>query len=347
MIRFKNLLVENPDTLVYKSNRYNYTRSCARSAFFVYNDIIDTQIYLFGYSDIKKEFFCTNPEVLKQINELTNNDDIKYDSDKDDSSDDGQIDYWAKNAIEILKLGNSGGGHQRLYTILKGIGRIRRGQTYISSARLFEVDDDTDKKMICSFWETKNTVLKYMNFWEDAIKFNGFDPKEILYEPSKFFYTYSQLMDINYDASKQTTVVPVKDSTLQKVIDDKTNEYVDKRGKLHTTGATLTPEEKNSLNLEVFSLDTEIKILTDIKKSGITDYNTPGLQQSVKSVVDRAVAQYEHDKTKRYNLGAETEKQFGGMPMAQIRSLYRGIPLGKLIKKESLYKKLMRHMKLL
>jgi len=339
MIRFKNLLVENPDTLVYKSKRYNYTTQFNRSAFFVYKDSVDEKIYLFGYSAIKKEFFCTNSEVLKQIDALANNSDIKYDSDKYD-----QNDYWGKDAILGLKRGNSGGGHSSLEQVLLGLDRM--DGLPIIRGRLFEVDD-SDKKIICSFWETRDIVLKYINFWEDAIKFNGFDPKEILYEPSKFFYTYSQLMDVNYDAAKQFTVEPIKDSTLQKAIDDKTNEYVDKRGKLHTTGATLTPEEKNSLDLEVFSLDTEIKVLTDIKKSGITDYNLPGLQRSVKSVVDRAVAQYEHDKTKRYNLGAETEKQFGGMSMAQIRSLYRGIPLGKLIKKESLYKKFMRHMKLL
>jgi hypothetical protein len=212
---------------------------------------------------------------------------------------------------------------------------------------LFEVEDSGKKIMICSFWERRDIVVSYMNFWEEAIKFNGIDPKQVIYEPYKFFYTYDQLLDPNYDSAKQTTVDPVKVDTIQKVIDDKTNEYVDKRAKLHTTGATLTPEEKEALDKEVFALDTEIKVLTDLKKSGITDYDRAGLQQSVKTVVDRAVAQYEHDKKKRYNLGAETEKQFGGMPMAKIRSLYRGIPLDKLIKKESIYKKFLRHMKLL
>jgi len=340
MIRFKNLLVENPDTLVYKSNRYNYTTPFNRSAFLVYKDIGNNKHNLFGYSAIKNEFFCSNPEVLKQIEELSVRD-IQYDPDKYD-----QHEYWAKTGIEKLKKGNYGGGHSLLEEILGGLNRIE--SSAISRARLFEVEDSGKKIMICSFWERRDTVILYMNFWEEAIKFNGIDPKQVIYEPDKFFYTYDQLLDPNYDASKESEKqLTVKVDTIQKVIDDKTNEYVDKRAKLHTTGATLTPEEKEALDKEVFVLDTEIKILTDLKKSGITDYDRAGLQQSIKNVVDRAVAQYEHDKKKRYNLGAETEKQFGGMPMAKIRSLYRGIPLDKLIKKESIYKKFMRHMKLL
>ena len=37
---------------------------------------------------------------------------------------------------------------------------------------------------------------------------------------------------------------------LDKVIDDKTQEFVEKRGKLHSTGATFTPAEKQNLENE-------------------------------------------------------------------------------------------------
>jgi DNA helicase-2/ATP-dependent DNA helicase PcrA len=43
----------------------------------------------------------------------------------------------------------------------------------------------------------------------------------------------------------------------------------------------------------------------------------------------------------RPSAAQQAEKQYG-MPIAQIRQKYRGIPLDQLVKKESLYKKLLK-----
>ena len=46
-------------------------------------------------------------------------------------------------------------------------------------------------------------------------------------------------------------------------------------------------------------------------------------------------------KKKTYSLVKQAEKQYG-MPIAQIRQKYRNVPLDQLVKKESLYKKLLK-----
>ena len=65
----------------------------------------------------------------------------------------------------------------------------------------------------------------------------------------------------------------------------------------------------------------------------------------LKNLVSRSVQRKLHDKEKqkqdRYSLIAQAEKQYG-MPIAQIRQKYRGVPLDQLVKKESLYKKLLK-----
>jgi hypothetical protein len=126
---------------------------------------------------------------------------------------------------------------------------------------------------------------------------------------------------------------------ISSVIDTKTKEFVDKRAKLHTTGAALTTAEKEALEVEVDSLETEIKLLRDIMASGEKYYT-----DNVKDVVSKSVARKLHAKKKekqdQYSLIAQAEKQFG-MPIAQIRQKYRGVPLDQLIKKESLYRKIM------
>jgi hypothetical protein len=129
-------------------------------------------------------------------------------------------------------------------------------------------------------------------------------------------------------------------SELEKVIDDKTQEYIEKRGKVHTLGATLTSSEKQNLENEVDALEIEVNILNDLLTSGEKFYN-----DNVKSVVNTSVQRKLHAKQKekqdRYSLIAQAEKQYG-MPIAQIRQKYRNVPLDQLVKKESLYKKLLK-----
>jgi hypothetical protein len=134
--------------------------------------------------------------------------------------------------------------------------------------------------------------------------------------------------------------------SLEKVIHNKNKEFVEKSGKLHSAGAVgkndkpPTPEEKAALEKEVDGLDIEIKILRDLLASG-EKYYTDNIKDVVATSVQRKLHALEKEKKNRYSLIAQAEKQYG-MPIAQIRQKYRGIPLDKLVKKESLYKKLLK-----
>jgi hypothetical protein len=128
--------------------------------------------------------------------------------------------------------------------------------------------------------------------------------------------------------------------TIEKVIDDKTQEFVEKRGKLHSTGAAFTPSEKQNLEKEVDSLEIEIKILNDLLNAGIKNY-TDNVKDVVAKSIQRKLHAVSKEKQDRYSLIAQAEKQYG-MPIAQIRQKYRNVPLDQLVKKESLYKKLLK-----
>ena len=127
---------------------------------------------------------------------------------------------------------------------------------------------------------------------------------------------------------------------LDKVIDDKVEEYSEKRGKLHTTGATFTTVEKQNLENEVDSLEIEIKILYDLLNSG-EKYYTHNVKSVVATSIQRKLHVKQKEKQDRYSLASQAEKQYG-MPIAQIRAKYRNVPLDQLVKKESLYKKLLK-----
>lgn len=184
MIKLKNLLAENPDTLKYGGRRYGYTTPANRSAFFVYRDKKTNKTELFGYSDIKKEFFSSDPSVVAEIKEVEQKDGDNRDHDK-------------LYNINRLRKGNNGGGHSNLESILYDIKRLDGDS--ISRARIFEVDGEDGKKVIiCSFWDNKSVALEYMDFWKQAIEINGYKPEEILYEPYINLYTYEQFIDPNY-----------------------------------------------------------------------------------------------------------------------------------------------------
>jgi hypothetical protein len=404
-----------------------------------------------------------------------------------------QLNYWGQRAITNLKNSNSGGGHLDIENLLKGIGRFGFYADPLLKGRIFEVGDDKDvvddshlkiettipsgKAIIVTFWDSKREkIVKYKDQYEKVIEFNGYDPKECLYEPSMDFYTYTEfynnnepksieskpvqpvvgtkasdsfnvgdkvkvkgmnvagevlsisaantiklkvtksdlktvpvgsefdfpyyglqldtshttkfkvgdkirlkgLTDITGDvthvdgnhitieitsskysfgafrqgralkilASGAELVQPQSDDTvaasakLDKVIDDKTQEFVEKRGKLHSTGATFTPVEKANLEKEVDSLEIEIKILNDLLTSG-EKYYTDNVKDVVATSVQRKLDANNKEKQDRYSLVKQAEKQYG-MPIAQIRQKYRNVPLDQLVKKESLYKKLLK-----
>lgn len=190
MIKLKTLLIENPDTLKYDGKMYKYTSPANRSAFFVYRDKVTNKNELFGYSDIKEDFFSSDPSVVTDINEgKYNNDGLYY--------------------INYLRKSKNGGGHNSLEQVLYSINRIQGDA--ISRARIFEVKGEDDKKVIvCSFWDEKSDALRFIDFWKQSIEFNGYKPEEILYEPYKNFYTYEQFVDPNYVAGESPDVTSKK-----------------------------------------------------------------------------------------------------------------------------------------
>jgi len=480
---FRDLLLENPDTVYYKRKTYSYRSPANKCAFLVYKDEKSGKNAIFGYS-YEKGFYCDDPEVLKDVDELSNQPSIKF---NDDTNSDNQLDYWGQKSINYLKNGNSGGGHLDIENLLKGIGRFGIYADPILKGRIFEVDDAKDvvddsdlkiesaipsgKGIIVTFWDSKREkIIKYKDQYEKVITFNGYDPKECLYEPSMNFYTYDNFYNdgpsitekpsqttksenfkvgdkvkikgfaditgevthvdgnhitIEITSSKYSfgafrqgralkilassaelvqsvagtkasdsfsvgdkvkvkgmnvagvvlsvsaantiklkvtksdlKTVPVgsefnfpyyglqSDDTvaasakLDKVIDDKTQEFVEKRGKLHSTGATFTPVEKANLEKEVDSLEIEIKILNDLLTSG-EKYYTDNVKDVVATSVQRKLHANNKEKQDRYSLVKQAEKQYG-MPIAQIRQKYRNVPLDQLVKKESLYKKLLK-----
>ena len=463
---FRDLLLENPDTVYYKRKTYSYRSPANKCAFLVYKDEKSGKNAIFGYS-YEKDFYCDDPEVLKDVDELHKQASIKLDT---GNNSDNQL-YWAQRAISNLKNGNSGGGHLDIENLLKGIGRFGIYADPLLKGRIFEVDDAKDvvddsdlkiesaipsgKGIIVTFWDSKREkIIKYKDQYEKVITFNGYDPKECLYEPSMNFYTYDNFYNggpsisekplktttsnttdtapwstqtggnsvsfkvgdkvrlkglkdvvgdvthidgdyvtVNITSSKYSLgpfrqgrdikqdvlsinaantikfkvtksdlrTVPVgsefdwpyyglqSDDTvaasakLDKVIDDKTQEFIEKRGKLHTTGATFTPAEKQNLENEVDSLEIEIKTLNDLLTSG-EKYYTDNVKDVVAVVVQRKLHANKKEKQDKYSLIAQAEKQYG-MPIAQIRQKYRNVPLDQLVKKESLYKKLLKSLR--
>ena len=417
MIRFTDLLKENPDTIYYKKKTYNYTSDSNRCAFLVYKDLKSNKDTTFGYSANEQKFYCDDGEVLNEIEELKK-------KVIPDDPDNRTSEYWAKRAIERYRVKSNGGGHLELENILEGLNRFT-GEPKLKG-RIFLVDESSDaikpnldiviessvpsgKSIIVTFWTYDvDKLIRFKNQYEPVIEFNGYNPKEVLYEPGDKIYTYNELYS-NTVPKKEPEPVPSSQSTdrddaskyfkvgdrikvkgmktggevlsidgnnvtikitdtdvqgvnvgdertlsknilepdtksisnsLEKVIDDKTQEFVEKRGKLHTTGAAFTPAEKANLEREVDGLEIEIKILNDLLTSG-EKYYTDNVKTVVTTSVQRKLHAKEKEKQDSYSLIAQAEKQYG-MPIAKIRQKFRGVPLDKLVKKESIYKRLIK-----
>jgi len=79
MILFKDLLLENPDTVYYKKKTYSYRSPANKCAFLVYEDEKSGKKDIFGYSFVKKDSYCDDTEVLNDIDELSKQTSIKLD----------------------------------------------------------------------------------------------------------------------------------------------------------------------------------------------------------------------------------------------------------------------------
>ena len=138
---FRDLLLENPDTVYYKKKTYSYRSPANKCAFLVYKDEKSGKNAIFGYSLVKKDFYCDDPEVLKDVDELSKQPSLKLDTNKNSED---QLNYWGQRAITNLKNSNSGGGHLDIENLLKGIGRFGFYADPLLKGRIFEVDDAKD-----------------------------------------------------------------------------------------------------------------------------------------------------------------------------------------------------------
>jgi len=228
MTRFRDLLLENPDTVYYKRKTYSYRSPANKCAFLVYKDEKSGKNTIFGYS-YEKDFYCDDPEVLKDIDELSKQPSIKLDTNKNS---DNQLSYWGQRAISNLKNGNSGGGHLDIENLLKGIGRYGIYADPLLKGRIFEVDDAKDivddsdlkiestipsgKAIIVTFWDyNKNKVLPYKEQYEKVIEFNGYNPEECLYEIGSGIISYNELYD-KEEPKKETPPPESKPSDVDK-----------------------------------------------------------------------------------------------------------------------------------
>jgi hypothetical protein len=235
MTKFRDLLLENPDTVYYKKKTYSYTTPANRCAFFVYKDDKSGKKSIFGYSDNKKEFYSDDSDVLKEIKELQDGEQIKYSDDfRNDFQGDEQSKYWAQQGIKRLKASNNGGGHLQLENILKGLRRMSQYSDPIMKGRIFEVNNTDNippenldlqiestipsgKAIIVTFWDyNKNKVLPYKEQYEKVIEFNGYNPEECLYEIGSGIISYSELYD-KEEPKKETPPPAPKPSVADKV----------------------------------------------------------------------------------------------------------------------------------
>ena len=413
MIKLKHLLLENPDTVWYNQKSYSYTTRHNRSAFLVYDDLINKRENYFGYDRDTGKFYSNDADLVREVEKLEN---------ASADSVDEPI-RWVKSTIKHICDSGNGSSHNDVWDILKDMNRGSRREFPKNRGRFFEVPDDTKPGgtvCIMTFWYDQEMAVKYKDTWDKICGALNLNPKEILYNPGSRVMTYDEF----YKTGKQDKPVSIGDSDtfkfkvddkirlkglptvtgvithvdsdhthidginytieikkskypsglfrpersiklrsseieldtshapwepvtasaasvkLDKVIDDKVEEYSEKRGKLHTTGATFTTVEKQNLENEVDSLEIEIKILYDLLNSG-EKYYTHNVKSVVATSIQRKLHVKQKEKQDRYSLASQAEKQYG-MPIAQIRAKYRNVPLDQLVKKESLYKKLLK-----
>ena len=72
MIKLKHLLLENPDTVWYNQKSYSYTTRHNRSAFLVYDDLINKRENYFGYDRDTDKFYSNDADVISDVEQLKN-----------------------------------------------------------------------------------------------------------------------------------------------------------------------------------------------------------------------------------------------------------------------------------
>jgi len=95
MIKLQHLLLENPDTVWYNQNSYSYMTKHNRSAFLVYDDLINKHESYFGYDHTTKKFYSNDDGLVDKVEKLSN----------------APANNRITQVIKSLRDGNNGGSH--------------------------------------------------------------------------------------------------------------------------------------------------------------------------------------------------------------------------------------------
>jgi len=195
MIKLQHLLLENPDTVWYNQNSYSYMTKHNRSAFLVYDDLINKHESYFGYDHTTKKFYSNDDGLVDKVEKLSN----------------APANNRITQVIKSLRDGNNGGSHYDVWLILELMNR-GRGNQPLNRGRFFEVPDNTKpggKVCIMTFWYVEEKADKYKDTWDKMCKDLRLNPKEILYNPGSRVMTYDEF----YKTGKQDKPVDKHTST--------------------------------------------------------------------------------------------------------------------------------------
>lgn len=168
MIKLKDLLLENPDTIKIDGKNYDFKSDAASHTFLVYYDEVDNKEYWVDYVYPKyrrngKAILCENKEVEKILNDTKN--------------------------IKVIKKIDSKPSHINLGLLLFKNKRI-------NSAKYFDIKCDGrlffDKYF--TFWLGKNTLINYKNKLIDFLNSVGIDVNNVLIEDYTTREYYSKLI---------------------------------------------------------------------------------------------------------------------------------------------------------
>lgn len=324
MIKLKDLLKENPDTLKYKGGYYKYNIGNSNVAtFFMYHDGVLDKDFYFGYSTLIKDFFSDNKELLsiiKQIKGYKPGLQIPDFSQGDILSVQDFIDRYYNKEHSM--------GHSELEFLLYDLKR-RPSNVGKSRSRLFRVNNEEHNvSFVLTIWDPDDgkSFIKYKDFHEKCLRNIGVDPKTVLYEvEEETFNSYDELFS-NVSQDSEGKVETEIDKEIKKL----NNEYSELMGSLHVRGATLSTADEKRLQSQISAVKTKIDILKKTKEQGITTMDDASVQLSILKAIQNAP---ESDpKSLGIAINAELEKKFKGMTLAQIKQIVKGASLRDLVK---------------
>jgi len=305
---FYSFLKETPDTIVYNGDKYTYTSAVNRSSYILYIDVTDNLIHYFGYSANSNKFYSDNSELLKEIDDIS-----------DDAANPNK--YY----IDRFYSRDNGGSHMGLEGILDLNMRLK---FIILRGRIFEITDENDKPLaISTSWMNKELSIKYKDILDNIATIVGYEPSDMLYQ-SKGNINFETYEEFYKDKSLELTAL---ETEIDKEIKKKSSEFSEKSSELHTKAAILNDTAKNKLKQEILVLEVEIELLTAAKKEGKSKLEDVKLDRAILMALSRNPKTY---KDLRNELESSLEKEFGGISMAQLKQMLadKGVSLKSAVK---------------